>query len=261
MSTRSFVVFQDEPSEPPPKTKEESSAPLSPSITPLSPLTTSLTTAEKENLHPVTGARAGTPSDSQTKKRKNSVLATKLHVPYVAKKHKESKELQTDSKKRKAPSSTSKVSGRKGAHSSSSKGAGGLSTLLLKVEELPKVEEEVDETTAEEERIAQADVDSKCYDLTVSPLADVSKAFEQVPVLPADGKDVALRILSPKKITTAEKVSTSSIVVKKPTSFSTPERKRIYAAFTFASPSPASKRFAAAHNSTLDMFGDIEFRP
>jgi hypothetical protein len=39
--------------------------------------------------------------------------------------------------------------------------------------------------------------------------------------------------------------------------FSTPERKQIYAAFTFASPSPA-KHFTAPH---LDIFGDIRFDP
>jgi hypothetical protein len=40
--------------------------------------------------------------------------------------------------------------------------------------------------------------------------------------------------------------------------FSTPERKQIYAAFTFASPSPSSKHFTAPH---LDIFGDIRFDP
>jgi hypothetical protein len=40
--------------------------------------------------------------------------------------------------------------------------------------------------------------------------------------------------------------------------FSTPERKQIYAAFTFASPSPSSKHITAPH---LDIFGDIRFDP
>jgi hypothetical protein len=40
--------------------------------------------------------------------------------------------------------------------------------------------------------------------------------------------------------------------------FSTPERKQIYAAFTFASPSPSSKPFTVPH---LDIFGDIRFDP
>ena len=42
------------------------------------------------------------------------------------------------------------------------------------------------------------------------------------------------------------------------TFFSTPERKQIYAAFTFTSPSPTSKRFVGPH---LDIFGDIRFDP
>jgi hypothetical protein len=40
--------------------------------------------------------------------------------------------------------------------------------------------------------------------------------------------------------------------------FSTPERKQIYAAFTFASPSPSTKHLTASH---LDIFGDIRFDP
>lgn len=41
--------------------------------------------------------------------------------------------------------------------------------------------------------------------------------------------------------------------------FSTPERKRIYSAFTFSSPSPSSERFAAARGSSVERFSDIDF--
>lgn len=44
--------------------------------------------------------------------------------------------------------------------------------------------------------------------------------------------------------------------------FSTPERKRIYSAFTFESPSPASKRFAVAvsrSTDSIDPFYDLKF--
>ena len=41
--------------------------------------------------------------------------------------------------------------------------------------------------------------------------------------------------------------------------FSTPERKRIYSAFTFSSPSPASKRFASNRGSSVDRFSDVAF--
>ena len=38
--------------------------------------------------------------------------------------------------------------------------------------------------------------------------------------------------------------------------FSTPERKRIYSAFTFSTPSPSSVRYAALRNSTESRFSD-----
>lgn len=41
--------------------------------------------------------------------------------------------------------------------------------------------------------------------------------------------------------------------------FSTPERKRIYAAFTFESPSPASRRFADWRESSLPPLPAVNF--
>lgn len=38
---------------------------------------------------------------------------------------------------------------------------------------------------------------------------------------------------------------------------STPERKRIYATFTFSSPSPASKRLADVRGSSVERFSDV----
>src|SRR6266404_7139818 len=55
-----------------------------------------------------------------------------------------------------------------------------------------------------------------------------------------------VRATSPKKVDIASEEAL----------FSTPERKHIYAAFTFTSPSPSSKRFANPH---LDIFGDFRF--
>lgn len=43
------------------------------------------------------------------------------------------------------------------------------------------------------------------------------------------------------------------------TVFSTPERRRIYSAFTFASPSPAAKRYALSRGSSVDRFSDLDF--
>jgi hypothetical protein len=43
---------------------------------------------------------------------------------------------------------------------------------------MPKVDEEGDVLEKERERIRQADVDSRCYELTVLPLADVTQAYD-----------------------------------------------------------------------------------
>lgn len=43
--------------------------------------------------------------------------------------------------------------------------------------------------------------------------------------------------------------------------FSTPERKRIYSAFTFESPSPAASRYAMSRGSSGDRFCDLAFDP
>lgn len=183
MSLRTFTVFQDAPSCDIPKPKA-SNAILSTSSSLLANSAnlnnaTTLTTAEKENLHPLTGERAG-PSNTNTKKRKTSVLATKVHLPLGSKKQKELKEAQPDAKKRKSsststakPKSSTKKDGK--ASSSSRKGTKKPSR---RVSPMPKLNEEA-ETDREHERIIQADIDSRCYELTVRPLADVSQAYEQ----------------------------------------------------------------------------------
>lgn len=179
MSLRSFTVFQDaSPSDT--SRPRAASVPLSTPPLSLKPLNsnqaTTITTTEKENLNPLTGERAG--PNNNTKKRKTSVLATKAHVPLTSKKQKESKESAPDAKKRKP--STSIVKAKTGAKkdgktlNSSRKG---VKKLLRKVSSLPKVEEEEDKDS--QEKISQAEIDSRCYDLTVQPLADLSQAYEQ----------------------------------------------------------------------------------
>ncbi|TFY58588.1 hypothetical protein EVG20_g8090 [Dentipellis fragilis] len=279
MTTRSFVVFQDEPlpSAKPRTSRRSASEPPSFSAEALAAASALswLSAQEKENLHPVTGTRAGATADSQTKKRKNSVLATKLHIPPATKKQKELKPDAT--KKRKALSSTSKTktTTRKDGKTS----APSRSALVRKVTELPKVEEEatdIEDEGRENGTVAQARADSKCYDLTVSPLADVSKAFDQAPhpVPSAESNKVLYNRLfsSYRKLIECHQLDNELPILKSTTSptnarlsptkgLSTPERKRIYTAFTFSSPSPSSKRFTAAQATGLDIFGDIEFKP
>jgi len=259
MATRAFVVFRDEPAKPL-STAVKTDVSISPSslhaqptILVLSP-GASLITAEKENLHPSTGARSGVIADPQSKKRKNGVLATKLHIPPTVKKQRDSA---LDGRKRKTAST-----------SSSSKGS---KVTTSGAPELPKVEEVVEPEPRNRSKVTQAEVDSKCYDLTVSPLADVSHAFDQVSLSPMESRLDNARVLSPKKVIPGEEreISLPKPVARATSSpkkasiasdeglFSTPERKQIYAAFTFTSPSPSSKRFAPH----LDIFGDIRFDP
>ncbi len=179
MATRAFVVFQDDPSEPLPTIKSDVSRSVEPTILGLS--TIPVTTAEKENLHPVTGTRSGAATDSQSKKRKNGVLATKLHIPSSTKKSRDS-----DSRKRKttAPSSSKTLNGGR--------------VTRLGALDLSKVEESVEPKQPCRDNVTQAEVDSKCYDLTVSPLADVSHAFDQVSLSSAESRIGIARVLSSK---------------------------------------------------------------
>lgn len=185
MTSRTFVVFQDDPSVPLPTVKAGASPTLpSPPVEPtiLVPSNTPVTTAEKENLHPLTGARSGAVTDSQTKKRKNGILATKLHIPPTTKKP---RDLALDCRKRK----TTTLSSSKSSNGGRVAGSG--------APDLSKVEEVV-ETDQRRYKATQAEVDSKCYDLTVSPLADVSHAFDQVSISPAESQPKVSRILTPK---------------------------------------------------------------
>ena len=273
MATRTFVVFQDEPSSEPLPTIKTDVSPSPPLIEPtiLGLSTIPVTNAEKENLHPITGARSGPATDPQSKKRKNGILATKLHIPSTTKKSRDS-----DCRKRKTTTS------------SSSKTLNGSRVTSLGALDLPKVEESVEPERPCQDKVAQAEVDSKCYDLTVSPLADVSHAFDQVSLSSAESRPGISRILSPKvkeayllsfsyidgsrqKQSRSEDYGSSSLkplagsvspkmadIASEDALFSTPERKQIYAAFTFTSPPPSSKLRVASH---LDIFGDIKFDP
>jgi len=177
MSLRTFTVFQDAPSSDAPKTKTTSTSNATVLLTTtnsINPTRTIITTAEKENVHPVTGERAG---PNNAKKRKTSVLATKVHITLESKKQKDLKEAQPNAKKRKSSSSTLAVKG-KGISRKDGKSRKPKKAPSRKVSPMPKLEEEVD-TDRERNRVAQADIDSRCYELTVKPLADVSQAYEQ----------------------------------------------------------------------------------
>jgi hypothetical protein len=186
MNTRgTFTIFVDSPrtsqSTAPQKPQH---SPHSPTITPTTSFSSLAPTAEKENFDPVTGQLSG-PSSSQAagKKRKTGVLVTKSHLPLGGK----AKESKPEPKKRKSASAPpSKGKGpavKKSSKAQSSTRKSGKSSRSRKASPLPKVDEdeelEKDKASQKEgERLMQTDIDSKCYDLTVLPLADVTVAYE-----------------------------------------------------------------------------------
>ena len=51
---------------------------------------------------------------------------------------------------------------------------------------MPRLNEEEE---ANKDRVSQADIDARCYELTVQPLADVSQAYEErIPTSPCETK-------------------------------------------------------------------------
>jgi len=180
MASRKFTVFIDDTStvkpQPPPKppsakAPEEEAGP------------SSLSATEKENLHPLTGGRLRS-SSTVGLKRKSSVLVTKLHNPPDT----GAKQVPSlvPSKKRRVSSSDDGESERSRPKTRRPKAI----TRRRRSPELASITEEKDERLAR--RLSQSDVDSRCYDLTVSPLANVSDAFAQFsPSASTDGKTEA----------------------------------------------------------------------
>ncbi|KAF7360344.1 hypothetical protein MVEN_00764000 [Mycena venus] len=263
MASRSFTVYCDTPDADAVDTK----ATLAPKATvltsttpnpnvPAASNTTLASTAEKENLHPVTGERCAPVSDSSaTKKRKTNVLATKT---IVAKKQKESKEDRVEGKKARSVSSSASKGKKDGkaARKTAKKPSRRISPL-------PKLDEE---DAAVRDRLMQADIDSRCYELTVSPLADVTQAydagFDVNSLLASFTSEESARF---RKATSTEPEirdyfspshSGSSTRV-----FTTPERRQIYSAFTFTTPSPSSERFRQASRSPSPSVPRLDLSP
>ncbi|OBZ67937.1 hypothetical protein A0H81_12463 [Grifola frondosa] len=272
MSTtiRSFTVFKDDILSSPSKVdaSEENDALLPTFIAPPPPGPLLVYCPDKENINPATGLRANAEHTS-TKKRKTGVLATKLHIPPPSKKQKELKEqkvAKAPKKIRRTPLSTSPSKARttsdKPKRTHTSRRSGGAGPKVQKVQE--------------HERISQAVVDSRCYELTVLPLADVSQAYDETP---AFGDHLAAAIVEDFKIVPKElseppaetdrpssplPLPSNDVLSSSPgddlvdpTALSTPQRKRIYSSFTFSSPSPSGNRYAATRGSGVDRFSDI----
>ncbi|KAG6873677.1 hypothetical protein C0995_012611 [Termitomyces sp. Mi166 len=262
MSHRTFIVFQDTPSAD--IAKPKASIVRSPTLSSKQlnvNCSTTVTTTEKENVDPLTGERTG-PTTSGKKRKTSAVLTTKMHAPLASKKQKELAEPSdstSDAKKRKSLASSTlklKTGVKKDGKTSSSRK---VTKKSRRVSPMPKVDEEA-EAERVRERISQANIDSRCYELTVKPLADLSQAYEQGPspeTLTIDNDVIKFRSVkelsaepeirdyfsSPPQSATLPLGSDGTLALDSHT-FSTPERKQIYAAFTFTSPSPTSDRFS-----------------
>jgi hypothetical protein len=188
MASRTFTVFQDATTAEAPKAKlvasgvmtTRSSAHLN-SVPPNSSTSKEAVPVDKENFHPATGQRA---ASATSKKRKTNVLAVKSSAPLAVKKVKSTRTMKhaasVSPKKRKVPSEAlnSKVPVKKSGKTSGTVRKSTSKRSTRKMPELPRLQEELDGNGREAEDGTQASIDSRCYDLTVRPLADVSQAYE-----------------------------------------------------------------------------------
>lgn len=193
MTSRAFTVFVDD-DEPCPK--KPAPKPLTRTPTLVDPIhsfeagPSSISANEKENLHPYNGSRMSL-NNALGSKRKSSVLVTKLHNPPQSKKLKKEDSAEAPTKKRKLASSGSTDSVTKPRKVTRRRKASELAIVEEEVKLEEKPEDEKDEKLAK--RLSQSEINSRCYDLTVSPLANVSEAFSQpsTPTKPRPAKTVS----------------------------------------------------------------------
>ncbi|THU84351.1 hypothetical protein K435DRAFT_806760 [Dendrothele bispora CBS 962.96] len=249
---------------------------------------------DKENYNPLTGERAGAGHLASGKKRKTSVLVTKSlsDVKTAKGKEKDASDAQLPEAKKRKSSSSSSSSVSSSTRSKTKKDGTTTTTTTTTTKKkkstvgsgtgkkptrkssrrkspMPKVDEEELESSSEREtqKMSQEQIDAKCYDYTVKPLADVSEAYGSAASLlsildtPSDEEtqvfaihkeasaEPELRDYVDFSLSGSSSQRTLRASSSEPKSFSTPERKRIYAAFTFTSPSPSSDRFAKSKRS------------
>lgn len=223
MSLRTFTVFQDAAlSEAPQPKVARPNAMMTRSSTRNIASSSSATASgeaaiiDKENYHPVTGERAG-PSGGENKKRK-TILATKAQLAPVTKLKKE-KDLHVEpqAKKRKPSTiATAKPKTKKDVKGTgSTKKSTAKRTGSKKVSPLPKVNEEEE---GEKDRPTQADIDSRCYELTVKPLADVSEAYNELDVF----QDLVTATTTAKNVVADDKVKYRTVKVSYYSSYHRP---------------------------------------
>lgn len=163
-ATRSFIVFKDEPEAAPTPAVEKKENQTGPSATyviapPPGPLL--VYAPDKENIDPLTGTRSS--MDQASGKKRKTALTVKAQPTSPTKRLKPLAE-----KTAKKPTSKSRGSDKKVKRTVSKRVA---STRVHREPSLPRV-------TEENEVANQAVIDSKCKDLTVLPLADISEAHD-----------------------------------------------------------------------------------
>jgi hypothetical protein len=189
-TARAFTIYIDSPPTSPVKRRAPAARPMLRSRSASCTNTLSspfLVCPDKENTHPVTGERANSVGPAgKGQKRKTGVLETKHYEPPAAKKLKEGKPIKATNKRRAASvplPDTPETSSQDTAVPEPTKKATKRKLSTRKIPILPKVEEEREtEDVPQPLPTTQAEIDSRCYDLTVRPLADVSEAYEAVPL-------------------------------------------------------------------------------
>ncbi|KAI0078364.1 hypothetical protein K474DRAFT_941696 [Panus rudis PR-1116 ss-1] len=290
----SFIVYKDEASTST-ASSDKLKAPAASPLTSLANRTNRITIPsanDKENVDPLTGLRPSIEA-KLAKKRKTGVLATKIIIRPSKESQPETKKRRTHDPRRRARelsqgTAQGRPSGERKPRKANRDKVAGPSRIRA-VPELPPLEEEDFAQTsadlAEQERVAQAIIDSRCYDLTVLPLADVSEAYSQTPAtndeIIAAAEQLKELLYEDEETASVEhqEAAASETLSRPPTpesadetsaprasptnaSFSTPERMRIYSAFTFSSPSLAGRRYAVTRGTTTSQssqFSDVEF--
>ncbi|KIY47395.1 hypothetical protein FISHEDRAFT_74695 [Fistulina hepatica ATCC 64428] len=256
--TPSFSIYIDEPASPP-----APAPPLSSNSIAAAPVrdsqdshATPTTIAEKENLDPITGLpRNSTDASKAGKKRKENVLAAKA-LPLREKEQDVEEAAPPEPKRRK--SSRTLVDKRSGSGKSlkSSKTRKISRRLALA---LPAVEEERAPVSAEEQQ--RKAVNTRCYELTVVPLADVTAAYDETAAAAAAAStcvDEHTLLKSAVDPAIGDEFddylpptcrSSPAPLLKDELVPITPERPKFGTTFTFASPSSSSSRYKEASRS------------
>ena len=173
-----FVIYKDEPQQGPPSKQPKAV----PSATRNSSRIIPLSKSDKENLHPLTGRKPLNEVNS-LKKPKTNALATKIIIAT-------GKALvdATSPKKRKLVPPLEHTTVKKDKRDKRTTGSRKVhrpsrARNVIELARLDEIAEEEGDQDAEEHPLMKATetaANARCYELTVLPLADLSKAYEQL---------------------------------------------------------------------------------